>query len=464
MKIVYLASEVYPFFKTGGLADVMLSLPKEISNLGNEVTVIMPKYDKIPLKYLEKITLVDSIEINGEIINLVKYCNDDSKINYLFIENSFYYERGRVYGDMDEDYQYALFCEAVLIFLKRINLQADILHCNDWQSGPLAYFLKQKFKHDPFYWDMRVVYSIHNLMYQGKFSNYSFDKLGYYRNSDSLNFMEIGISYADVVSTVSPSYAQEIAYPYFAEGLEWLTSFKQIFGILNGIDYELYDPMNTKFIKPFSKDDISNKKKNKEILQERFGLKKDDVMLISMVTRLVEGKGLDLVSARIEELLREDAVQIIILGTGSKYYEDYYRYLESKYPHKFKAYIGYSEEIANLLYAGSDLFLMPSRYEPCGLSQMIAMRYGTIPLVREVGGLRDSVKAYNFETGEGNGFSFTNFNADDMLNTIKLAEHVYYDRKDIWDKLVIRNMNIDNSWKESAKKYMKLYEYAKTTP
>ncbi|WP_073508251.1 glycogen synthase [Streptobacillus notomytis] len=463
MKIVYVASEVYPFFKTGGLADVLQALPKKMKNLGHDISVIMPKYDKIPLKFLEKMYFVSTTEINGEIFNLVKY-NSDDKINYYFIENRTFYERERVYGDLDEDYQYALFCEATLIFLKNIGLRVDIIHCNDWQTGPLSYFLKNRYKHDPYYWDMRVVFSIHNLMYQGRFNNYSFDRLGYYRNSSFLNFMEIGITFADVVNTVSPSYAEEIKYPYFAEGLEWLTSYKQIYGILNGIDYDIYNPVINDKIINFDSENLDKKLLNKRKIQEIFDFKQDGTLFITLISRLVEGKGLDLVSSRIEEILKNDSVQFVILGSGSKYYEDYYKYLEYKYPKKFKAYIGYSEEIADLLYAGSDLFLMPSRYEPCGLSQMIAMRYGTIPLVRETGGLRDTVKAYNEYTDEGNGFSFTNFNADDMLNTIRYAEHIYYDKKEVWNKLVKRNMLINNSWDRSAKEYEKLYEIAKTTP
>ncbi|NYV27390.1 glycogen synthase [Streptobacillus felis] len=462
MKIVYVASEVYPFFKTGGLADVLQALPKKMSELGHEVSVIMPKYDKIPLKFLEKMEFVNSTEINGEIFNLVRY-SVENKMNYYFIENRNFYERGRVYGDLDEDYQYALFCEATLILLKNINLQADILHCNDWQTGPLPYFLKNRYKHDPFYWDMRVVFSIHNLMYQGRFNNYSFDKLGYYRNSNFLNFMEMGITYADLVNTVSPSYAEEIKYPYFAEGLEWLTSNKKIYGILNGIDYEIYNPETNINIQNFNVNNLEIKKENKRKIQDIFDFKKDETILITLISRLVEGKGLDLISSKIEEILMHDSVQVVILGSGSKYYEDYYKYLEYKYPNKFKAYIGYSEEMADLLYAGSDLFLMPSRYEPCGLSQMIAMRYGTIPLVRETGGLRDTVKPFNEFTEEGNGFSFSNFNADDMLNTIRYAEHIYYDKKKEWDKLVKKNMLIDNSWNKSAKEYEKIYNLAKMT-
>lgn len=460
MKIVYLTSEAYPFFKTGGLADVMFSLPKEMSNLGHEITLILPKYKKIPIKYLEKISYVDSIELNGEIFNLVEYKNNE-KIRYLFIENRNLYERDFVYGDMDEDYQYAAFNEVILMFMKKLNMKFDIVHCNDWQTGPFPYFLKTRYKHDPFFWDFRVVYTIHNLMYQGKFNNYSFDRLGYFRNNNRLNFMELGISYSDIVNTVSKSYAKEITYPYFAEGLEWLTRIKDIYGVVNGIDNNLYDPKNTKGIIPYN--DLVGKKKNKSKLQEKFGLEVNNDMVISLISRLVEGKGLDLIVAKIEELLK-DKVQIIFLGTGSKYYEDYFRSLEYKYPNKFKTYIGYNEEIANLIYAGSDLFLMPSRYEPCGLSQLIAMRYGTIPLVRSIGGLKDTVLAYNIYNLSGNGFSFDNFNADDMLNTIRYAEYIYYEKKENWNDLVIKNMNIDNSWNKSAKEYEKLYDKAKLTP
>ena len=225
MKIVYLASEVSPFYKSGGLADVLGALPKKIQELGHEVSIIMPKYDVIPLKYLEKLEWVARLESHGEVFNLVRY--PDEKINYYFIENKALYERGHVYGDFDEDVQYAMFSELSLRFLKEINLQADILHCNDWQTGPVPYFLNIRYNYDPFYWDMRTVYSIHNLMYQGKFSKYSFERMGYYMDDrHDLNFMEIGITHGDVVNTVSPTYAEEIKYAYFGEGLEWITNQK----------------------------------------------------------------------------------------------------------------------------------------------------------------------------------------------------------------------------------------------
>ena len=460
MKIVYLAGEVAPFFKTGGLADVMGALPKKMAELGHEVSVIMPKYDKIPVKYLKKLEWVARLESHGDIFNLVKY--PDDKINYYFLENAALYERGRVYGDDDEDIQYAMFSELSLRFLKEINLQPDILHCNDWQTGPVPYFLNVRYNQDPFYWDIRTVYSIHNLMYQGRFSKRSFERMGYYIHGNSLNFMEIGIGYADVVNTVSPTYAEEIKYPYFTEGLEWITNNKKIYGILNGIDTDEFNPEKTEGIVHFNKESLDKKRENKYRLQEKLGLPKSDNAMISIVTRLVEGKGLDLVSAALENLLKYDAVQIVILGSGDKKYENYYDYLAVTYPDKFKVYLGYNAQLANEIYAGSDMFLMPSRYEPCGLSQMIAMRFGTVAIVRETGGLKDTVKPYNVFTDEGNGFSFTNFNADDMLFTIKVAEGIYYDRPDVWEKLVKRNMELDFSWDKAANEYLELYREAKT--
>lgn len=460
MKIVYLSSEVFPFFKSGGLADVLYSLPKQMQKMGNEVSIIMPKYDKIPLKYLEKLEWVARLESNGHIFNLVKY--PDDKINYYFIENSYFYERGHVYGDDDEDIQYAMFSELALRFLKEINLQPDILHCNDWQTGPIPYFLNVRYNNDPFYWDMRTVFTIHNLMYQGRFSTRSFEMLGYDIYSNDLNFLAIGIGYSDVSNTVSPTYAEEIKYSYYAEGLEWITRSKHIYGILNGIDIDEFNPSKNSDIINYNIDTIEKKKENKYKLQEHLGLPKSDNILISLVTRLVEGKGLDLFTRIAENLLSQDAVQVVVLGAGDSKYENHFEYLTRSYPDKFKVYLGYNSVLANQIYAGSDLFLMPSRYEPCGLSQMIAMRYGTIPLVRETGGLKDTVIPYNIFTDTGNGFSFTNFNADDMLFTIRAAEGIYYDKKDIWDSLIKRNMEIDFSWEKSANEYINLYTIAKS--
>ena len=462
MKIVYLASEVFPFFKTGGLADVMQALPKKMQELGHEVSIIMPKYSQIPLKYLEKIEFVATLESHGEVFNLVRL--PDDKINYYFIENSNYYERDYVYGHIDQDVQYAMFCELTLRFLKEINLKADILHCNDWQTGPLPYFLKTRYAQDEFYSEMKTIFTIHNLMYQGKASKRSFERMGYSVDKGYLNFLELGMEHANMVTTVSKTYAEEIKYPYFSEGLEWMTNYRNVYGVLNGIDVEYFDPAtNPDIAVKFSVEDndfIEKKKQNKYALQKEVGLPESDVALISMVTRLVEGKGLDLVSAKIEDLLLHDAVQVLILGSGDKSYEEYYEYLTKKYPDKFKVYLGYNVGLANRIYAGSDMFLMPSRYEPCGLSQMIAMRFGTVAIVRETGGLKDSVIPYDEFDDSGNGFTFTNFVADDMLYTIKRAEMYYYDDKPTWEKLVKRNMEIDFSWEKSARAYIDIYEKA----
>lgn len=443
MNIIYLASEAYPFCKTGGLADVMYALPKQMKKLGHNVSVFLPKYDVIPNKYLYDMKYLDNVELNNEIYNLYKYELDD--IIYYFIENRTFYERGHIYGDLDEDVQYANFCEIILKFLIKLNLKFDIVHCNDWQTGVFPYFLKTRYNK----LSCKIIYTIHNLQYQGRFNNYSLLNLGYNYPKYSINFMQIGIENSDIVNTVSPSYAKEIKYPYFAEGLEDITNSKNILGILNGIDYEYYNPKYT---------DIFNyKKEKKKKLLEYFNLPNTNDMIICLISRLVEGKGLDLITARIENILKNDSIKFFVLGSGQKEYEEFFQYLSLKYPDKCKVCIGYCEELSLLMYEGSDLFLMPSRYEPCGLAQMIAMRYGTIPLVREIGGLKDTVTPFNEYTKVGNGFSFTNFNADDMLYTIRYAQKIYYDKKEEWNIIVKNCINTDNSWKRASKKYEKIY-------
>lgn len=438
MKILYLCSEAYPFVKTGGLADVMYALPRKMRGLGHEISLFLPKYDLIPKVYMDKMKYVNSIQIHDEIYNLYALVQDG--INYYFIENRTFFERGHIYGDLDEDVQYTNFCEAILKFLIKLGLEFDVIHCNDWQTGVFPYFMKTRY-HIP----TKTVYTIHNLLYQGKFNNYSFNKLGYMTDRYNLNFMEIGIEYSDVVNTVSPTYAKEIKYPYFAQGLEWITNKKNILGILNGIDYDYYKP-------------IDNKKEYKTKLLNTFNLPDNGNMLICVISRLVEGKGIDLIVARLEDILIHDKISVIIIGTGNKYYENFFSYLESKYPDKIKTYMGNSEELALLTYKGADCLLMPSRYEPCGLSQMIAMRYGTVPIVRETGGLKDTVKAFDTGTKKGNGFTFSNFNADDMLYTIRYAKKIYFEQKENFNILRNNCLNTDNSWNIAAKLYEKLYK------
>lgn len=460
LNIAYFTSEAAPFFKTGGLADVVSALPQKMAEFGHEVSVFMPKYIQIPEEYRCAMSYCATLESHGEYFNLYRLLYKN--VQFYFIENRRYYERERVYGNVDEDMQYALFCELSLRFLKEIGLQPDILHCNDWQTGPLPYFLRERYKHDQYYWGMKSVFTIHNLMYQGKFSMYAFHSLGYFPQRTDINYLEVGIESGELVTTVSPTYAQEIQYPYFSEGLEWITQSKDIRGVLNGIDTKYFNPKTNKDIcHAYSVEDedlILKKQANKRILQQRMGLPETDQLLVAMVTRLVEGKGLGLVKNIIEEVLEYDAIQLVVLGSGEESYEAFFEYLTRKYPDKCKIYIGYNEALANQIYAGSDLFLMPSRYEPCGLSQMIAMRFGTPALVRSTGGLKDTVHPYNEYSDTGNGFSFDRMNAHDLLHTLRYAEHVYYDRKEHWHRLVYRNMKIDFSWNQSALRYLELYE------
>ena len=461
MNVVYVASEVFPFFKTGGLADVMYSLPRKMSRIGHDVSVIMPKYSQISQIYTRKMEHVISVEYSGRVFNIYKIV--EGYVIYYFVENKELFERSQVYGCDDEDIQFSVFCEIVLKFLRKIQLKADIIHCNDWQTGLLPFFLKKRYiLSDEFFANMKTVFTIHNLMYQGKFSKTSLHRLGYDVEGDGLNFMRIGMEYADIVTTVSKTYAEEIKYPYFSEGLEDMTTSKKIYGVLNGIDVIYFNPeRNSSIYVNYNIYTRKDKAKNKMFLQQEMKLPEtSETPVISMITRLVEGKGMDLVRYNIEELLK-DPVQVIILGSGDKEYEEFFWNLEKKYPSKFKIKLGYDPVLANKIYAGSDMFLMPSRYEPCGLSQMIAMKFGTIPIVRETGGLKDTVTSYNKYTGEGNGFTFANFNADDMLYTLRRAERYYFNDKGVWDKLIERNMNLDFSWIRSAREYEKLYWIAK---
>ena len=461
MNVVYVASEVFPFLKTGGLADVMYSLPRKMSRIGHDVSVIMPKYSLIPEIYTRRMEHVITIEYSGKDYNVFKIV--ESYVIYYFIESKELFERPEIYGNPDEDIQFATFCEIVLRFLRKVQLKADIIHCNDWQTGLIPYFLKERYiPGDTFFTDIKTVFTIHNLMYQGKFSKRSLIRLGYNIEEEQLNCMKMGLEYADLITTVSNTYAEEIKYPYFAEGLESITNSKKIYGVLNGIDIIYFNPeRNNSIDVNYNLNSRREKSKNKLFLQKELKLPESEgTALISMVTRLVEGKGLDLVSHILEELL-EDPVQLVILGSGDKQYEEYYFDMESRYPRKFKFKRGYDPILANKIYAASDMFLMPSRYEPCGLSQMISMRFGTIPIVRETGGLKDTVTSYDKNSQEGNGFTFTNFNAHDMLYTIRRALRYYYNHKNTWDKLIEKNMKMDFSWVRSAREYEKLYWIAR---
>ncbi|TDT67422.1 starch synthase [Hypnocyclicus thermotrophus] len=459
LKILFLSSELYPLIKTGGLADVAFALPKALKKRGHDIRVILPKYKLLNSKYISKAKFITKIEFKDEIFNILKIELEGLPI-YL-IENRAFFERDTLYENEDRDFQFAIYNEIALRFIKEINFKVNIIHCNDWHTGVLPYFLNTKFKNDKFYQNIKTVYSIHNLRFQGVFSSSIFNYLDYPTPNHEINFMKMGIKYADKINTVSKTYAEEIKTDFFGEGLnyELLAREKDLYGIVNGIDTDVFNPETDKHIYfNYNKKSFNKKYKNKEKLQKELKLPQNkDIPLIGIVSRLTSQKGLDLIECIIEELIQTENFQMVVLGTGESRYEELFLELRHKYPEKIATVIGYNAELANKIYAGSDMFLMPSLFEPCGLGQLIALRYGTIPIVRETGGLNDTVKAYNEFTGEGNGFSFTHYNAHDMMYTIRRAIKFYNDKK-VWNTLVERALSGDYSWNASAKEYEDLYK------
>lgn len=471
MNVLFVVSECVPFIKTGGLADVAGALPKELKKLGTDVRVILPKYSLISEQLRNQMTKIAEIIVPMNWRQ--QYCGIEllefEGIKYYFLDHEYYFYRDSLYGHYDDGERFSFFCRAVLDSIYEIDFQPDIIHCHDWHSGMVNFLLKEEYSRKPFYKNIKTVFTIHNLQFQGIFPKEILHDLlnlsDEYFNSDQLefhgnvNFMKAGIVSSDTITTVSPTYRNEIQTPYYGEKLDGLLRAKDssLVGIVNGIDEGLYNPSSDKYINvAYDEKNLGKKAVNKEALQKMFGLPvKKKTPIISMVTRLTKQKGLDLLKHVLHELLEQD-VQIIILGTGEKEFEDFFNYTEWLYPNKFKAYIGFNEPVAHQIYAGSDLFLMPSKFEPCGLGQLIALRYGTIPIVRETGGLNDTVHSVHEVTKEGNGFSFTNFNAHDMLNTIKRALFYYKDEKK-WKNLVKQAMSSDYSWAQSAFKYNQLY-------
>ena len=435
LKVLYVASEAVPFVKTGGLADVAGSLPKELKQKGVDVRVVIPKYSGIKEEYRNNMEHIYDGEINvswrKKYLGIDRY--DYKDVPFYFIDNQEYFYREGYYGYPDDVERFTFFCRAVLEMLPHIDFWPDIIHMNDWQTGLISVYLKLEHNEDVRYNKIKTVYTIHNLKYQGRFwKGYLPDVLGldwkYFNNGDleyfdDINFMKGAIVYSDKVTTVSRSYAKEIQDPYYGEGLEGMLQKRDadLSGIINGLDYEDYNPETDKYI--FKNFDVHNaiaiKGDNKEQLQKKLGLPVNrKIPMIGMVTRLVEAKGLDLVTRILDELLEYENVQFVILGTGDRQYEDWFKGLVWRYPKKVSANIFFNNELAHQIYAASDLFLMPSQYEPCGIGQLIALRYGTVPIVRATGGLKDTVEAYNNYTQTGNGFSFNNYNAHELLFSI----------------------------------------------
>ena len=394
-------------------------------------------------------------------------------VTYYFVDNEFYFAGDKPYNNIYEDVEkFAFFSKAVLEALPIIDFAPDVIHCNDWQTGLLPVFLKTVYGSDNFYAGIKTVFTIHNMKFQGRWKIkevadvtglpehiFNSGELEFYGEA---NYLKGGIVYADEITTVSPTYADEICTPEGGEGLDglMLERRRHLRGIVNGIDYDVFNPMKDTYLdKHFSVRELSGKVVNKRQLQEKYGLAVDnDVMLIGIVSRLTNQKGFDLVAYVMEEMLSTMNVQFIVQGTGEQQYEEMFNYFHGRYPQKLGVYIGYSEENAHEIYAGCDAFLMPSLFEPCGLSQLMSMRYGTLPIVRETGGLKDTVVPYNEYENTGDGFSFANYNAHDMLHVIKYALDVFENHKDRWQEMMQRAMRHDFSWKASAKEYEKLYD------
>ncbi|SES91358.1 glycogen synthase GlgA [Anaerobranca gottschalkii] len=471
MKVLFVASECTPFIKTGGLADVIGSLPKYLQGLGNvDVRVIMPKYSDINFSLTGYPQWQKSIEISMEWrkqfcgIETLEYNN----ITFYFIDNQYYFNRPGLYGYYDDGERFAYFSKAVVDLLPHLQFKPDIIHCHDWHSAMVPVLIDKR-RNDDFYKDIKTIYTIHNLKFQGIFpkevlylmelddSYFTFDKLEYYNN---INFMKGGIIYSHCVTTVSPTYVEEIKNPFYGEGLEEVLKYHQykLKGILNGLDYEEYNPStDSNLYVKYSLKSLQGKTRNKKMLQKELGLVEDkNIPLIAVISRLTEQKGFYLIKEVLDEILQMH-IQMVVLGVGDKEFEEMFKGAENRYPNKLRVLLKFDEGLARKIYGASDLFLMPSLFEPCGLSQLIALRYGSLPLVRETGGLKDTVIPYNQFTGEGNGFSFTNYNAHDMLYTLKWAVDIYYNDKVQWRSLVKRAMESDYSWEKSAQEYLKLY-------
>ena len=556
IKILMAASEAIPYMKTGGLADVVGSLPKYFDKDRYDVRVILPKYKCMDDKLLPQLKFVCHFYVNlnwrRQYVGIFTSQYDD--VTYYFVDNEFYFAGDKPYNNIYEDVEkFAFFSKAVLEALPVIDFAPDVIHCNDWQTGLLPVFLKTVYGSDNFYAGIKTVFTIHNMKFQGRWKIkevadvtglpehiFNSGELEFYGEA---NYLKGGIVYADEITTVSPTYADEICTPEGGEGLDglMLERRRHLRGIVNGIDYDVFNPMKDAYLdkhfsvrelsgkvvnkrqlqekyglavdkdvmligmvsrltnqkgfdlvayvmeemlsrhlrgivngidydvfnpmkdtyldKHFSVRELSGKVVNKRQLQEKYGLAVDkDVMLIGIVSRLTNQKGFDLVAYVMEEMLSTMNVQFIVQGTGEQQYEEMFNYFHGRYPQKLGVYIGYSEENAHEIYAGCDAFLMPSLFEPCGLSQLMSMRYGTLPIVRETGGLKDTVVPYNEYENTGDGFSFANYNAHDMLHVIKYALDVFENHKDRWQEMMQRAMRHDFSWKASAKEYEKLYD------
>lgn len=475
-KILFVASECVPFVKTGGLADVVGALPKMFDKSKFDARVILPSYTCIPEKYRSKFQYINHFYMDmgwfhePHHVGIMTMKHDG--ITYYFIDNEYYFSGWAPYGTMRFDIEkYCFFCKATLAILPTIDFKPDIIHCHDWQSGLVPVFLKTIFQEKPFYWDIKTVMTIHNLKFQGIWDIktiqgitglpndlFTTDKLEY---KNDANMLKGGLVYSDYITTVSHTYAGEIQMAYYGEGLDGLLRARNqsLWGIVNGIDYKEYNPISDKKI--FHNYSIWNfrkeKIKNKRALQKQLGLPVDDnKFMIGIISRLTDQKGLDLIDWVMSGIC-DTNTQLVVVGSGESQYENMFKHYQCIMPDRVSANIFYSDELAHKLYAASDALLMPSRFEPCGLTQLIALRYGTVPIVRETGGLKDTVEPYNEYEETGTGFSFCNYNADEMLSIINYSKKIYFENRSKWNNIAMRGMRMDYSWHRSARIYEDLY-------
>lgn len=475
-KILFVASEGVPFIKTGGLADVVGSLPKYLDKNQFDVRVILPKYMCMKEEYRKQLTYMTHFYMDlgwrSQYVGVLETIYDG--IHFYFIDNEYYFAGFKPYGNIYEDVEkFAFFSKAALSVLPVIGFQPDIIHCHDWQTGLVPVFLKARFQENEFYANMKCIMTIHNLKFQGVWDMQSIKNItglpAYYFTPDKLelygdaNYLKGGLVYADALTTVSPTYAEEIKTPFYGENLDGLMCARahDLRGIVNGLDYNEWNPQTDgRLYQTYSVDNFRTEKaKNKAALQKELGLPQNkDAFMIGIVSRLTDQKGMDLIDYMMDEMCQQD-YQIVVLGTGEERYENMFRHFAWKYPEKVSANIYYSEDISHKIYAACDAFLMPSLFEPCGLSQLMSLRYGTVPIVRETGGLKDTVEPYNQYEGTGTGFSFANYNAHEMMDTIRFAHSVYVNQRDDWNQIVERGMKADFSWSASAEKYAELYNW-----
>lgn len=471
MRIALATSEAAPFVKTGGLGDVLQALPAELSRItGNELVLFLPYYRRIKYNPEFETTFLGSFSINlswrEQYVGLFQLKSRRKKLRVYFVDNEYYFGRDSIYGDYDDGERFAYFSKAVLACLNYINFEPDIIHCHDWQTALIPVYFRALYRDR---WpNARLVFTIHNVEYQGKaHMPFFWDTLGLPPEYEGiltfdgcLNFMKGAILTSDLVTTVSQTYSQELKYPYYAHGLDGVLSgcSDRLCGITNGIDTDVYNPQTDEALcSNYSARDLSGKAACKLALQQELGLNQDpDVPILAMVTRLAGHKGIDLLTYILGRLMERN-VQLVIVGTGERQYEQLLSDAAGAYPGRFSMNLRFDPKLASRVYGGADLYLMPSKSEPCGLSQLIAMHYGTIPVVNATGGLKDTVPAYDITTGEGCGFNFQSYNADDFLGAIDRAIDLYYNNKMAWTALMQKDMSLDVSWKAPAARYMEIY-------